>query len=100
MYFVTQWRNFLVDRRQNGDAPSFQEIVDEYDRLVAAVELVHPGFMAYVSSLGLDNPVVPVPVVEIVDLTTDDQQVAGESTSESPQETIQRVEEIIDLTLD
>lgn len=108
--FVSQWKGFLLGYQLRNETPTLQELLDEYDYIVSYVDSIHDGFAVSASFLGVGafsgvihnvhRPRDPVGVA-LMDVA---EQSSGESSSESssvedPVETVARVEEIIDLTL-
>lgn len=128
--FVSQWHSLLLRYQIREVEPSLGDLVEEYDRVVVYVDSIHPGFLGFLSvqGSGLFLPIAPEVVPEgfrirpawggeparlVVappeDVAMDAVEVVltqegGESTSEVyhmlAASEVQRVEDIIDLTLD
>lgn len=108
--FLSQWKNLLVQYQQRTSRPVLRDLVDEYDYIVSYVDSVHPGFAVHATNLGVgsfsgrfynESRYGFARSSSPIDVTM---QFSGETTREttveSAIETIRRVEEVIDLTLD
>lgn len=104
--FVTQWKSYLTGCQIRNQAPSLDELLAEYDYLVAYVDSMHPGFSLHLANLAIGSfSSVVVNVPRVIDIDQDQPmevieaqlvQAAGESTMEVQIDAA----EIIDLTLD